>query len=65
MYKTHLSDQHCSYPYNVIKSLKMRNLFLRCHIGKDKKMEKKKDVQKSVLISKKNERQLKINSEDN
>ena len=42
MYKTHLPDQHRSYPYTVIKSLKIRNLFLRCYIGKDKKMEKTK-----------------------
>ena len=27
MYKTHLPDQHRSYPYIVIKSLKIRNLF--------------------------------------
>ena len=40
MYKTHLPDQHRSYPCIVIKSLKIRNLFLRCHIGKDKKIEK-------------------------
>ena len=42
MYKTHLPDQHRSYPYIVIKSLKIRNLFLRCQIGKDKKTERKK-----------------------
>ena len=27
MYKTHLPDQHRSYPYIVIKSLKIRNIF--------------------------------------